>query len=89
MPYRNPKTGKRNYKREYKQYHGKPKQIKNRTKRNGARARIQATRKARGLAPLRRTQEVDHKKSLSKGGSNRRRNLSIKSRRDNRKKYNK
>ena len=89
MPYKDPKTGKRNYKREYKQYHGKPKQIKNRTKRNGARAKIQATRKARGLRPLKRTQEVDHKRPLSKGGGNGRGNTRVVSRKANRKKYNK
>ena len=89
MPYKNPKTGKRDYKREYRMYHGKPKQIKNRTARNGARARVQAARKARGLAPLKRTQEVDHKRPLSKGGGNGRKNTRVVSRKANRKKYNK
>lgn len=89
MPYIDPKTGKRNYKREYKQYHGKPKQIKNRTARNGERARINASRKRRGLPPLARTQEVDHRRPLSKGGGNGRGNTRVVSRKTNRRKYNK
>ena len=89
MPYIDPKTGKRNYKREYKQYHGKPKQIKNRTARNSARARVNGARKARGLAPLRTTQEVDHRRPLSKGGKNGRSNTRVVSRKTNRRKYNK
>ena len=92
MPYRikrGPNKGQRDYRREYRQYHGKPEQIKNRTKRNGARAKINASRKAKGLSPLRTTQEVDHKRSLSKGGGNGRSNLRVTSRRKNRRKYNK
>jgi hypothetical protein len=89
MPYKDPKTGKRNYKREYKQYHGKPKQIKNRTARNSARARVNGARKARGLAPLSTTQEVDHRRPLSKGGTNGRANTRVVSRKANRRKYNK
>ena len=89
MPYINPKTGKRDYKREYRMYHGKPEQIKNRTKRNGARAKINASRKRRGLPPLKRTQEVDHKRPLSKGGGNGRGNTRVVSRKSNRRKYNK
>lgn len=89
MPYINKKTGKRDYKREYRQYHGKPKQVKNRTARNGARARIQAARKRRGLRPLSRTQEVDHKRPLSRGGGNGKNNTRVVSRKRNRRKYNK
>jgi 5-methylcytosine-specific restriction endonuclease McrA len=89
MPYKDPKTGKRDYKREYKMYHGKPKQKKNRAARNGARNRINAARKRRGLGALPRTKEVDHKKPLSKGGGNGRSNTRVVSRRTNRRKYNK
>mgnify|MGYP003647254106 FL=1 len=89
MPYIDPKTGKRNYKREYKSYHGKPKQIKNRTARNGARATVNAARKRRGLSPLKTTQEVDHIKPVSKGGGNGRSNTRVVSRKTNRRKYNK
>tara|TARA_R100001082_G_scaffold110537_1_gene90733 strand:- start:1618 stop:1956 length:339 start_codon:yes stop_codon:yes gene_type:complete len=83
------KKVKRSYRDEYDSYHGKPKQIKNRTARNGARAKINAARKRRGLPKLKTTQEVDHKRPLSKGGGNGRRNLSVKSRAANRKKSNK
>jgi len=68
----------RNYKKEYKDFHGKPKQIKLRSKRN------QARRKA-GLKKGDK-REVDHKRPLSKGGSNGRKNLRVVSRTTNRKK---
>ncbi len=71
----------RNYKKEYKDYHKKPKQIKNRAKRNKAR-RVSGLKKGD-------KREVDHKKPLSKGGSNGRKNLRIVSRTTNRKKGNK
>ena len=69
---------KRDYKKEYKDFHGKPKQIKYRTARN----------KARKLVGLKKgdKREVDHKRSLSKGGSNRKSNLRIVLRKTNRKK---
>ena len=72
---------KRNYKKEYRDYHGKPEQIKNRSKRNQARRKM-------GLKKG-DPREVDHKKPLSKGGSNSKSNLRIVSRKTNRKKSNK
>lgn len=69
---------KRNYKKEYRDYHGKPAQIKNRAKRNKA-------RKTMGLKKGDK-REVDHKKPLSKGGSNKKSNLRVVSRSTNRKK---
>jgi len=72
---------KRDYKREYKQYHSKPKQRKNRSQRNKA-------RRALGLKTGDR-READHKKPLSKGGTNNSSNIRAVSRDDNRKKYNK
>lgn len=71
-------TKKRNYKKEYKAFHGKPEQKKNRAKRNSA-------RKAMGLK-VGDSREVDHKKPLSKGGSNGKKNLRVVSRATNRKK---
>lgn len=68
----------RNYKKEYREYHSKPAQIKNRSKRNQA-------RKAMGLK-VGDPREVDHKKPLSKGGSNGKKNLRVVSRSTNRKK---
>jgi len=75
------KRRKRNYKKEYRQYHGKPEQVKNRSKRN------QARRKA-GLKKG-DPREADHKRPLSRGGGNSRKNIRVVSRTANRKKYNK
>jgi 5-methylcytosine-specific restriction endonuclease McrA len=72
---------KRDYRKEYDEYHGKPEQIKNRSKRNQA-------RKAAGLKKG-DPREVDHKKPLSKGGSNAKSNLRKVSKKTNRKKGNK
>jgi len=68
----------RNYKKEYRDFHGKPKQIKNRAKRNKARIAL-------GLK-VGDPREVDHKRPLSKGGSNGKKNLRAVSRKTNRKK---
>jgi 5-methylcytosine-specific restriction endonuclease McrA len=73
---------KRNYKKEYKEYHSKKTQKKNRTKRNAARRVM--TKK--GLVKKGDGMEVDHKKPLSKGGSNGRKNLRVVTRKTNRKK---
>ena len=73
-----PRKEPRNYKKEYKEYHGKKKQINNRSKRNQARRTMKA----------KPGQEVDHKRPLSKGGSNSRSNLRLVSKRANRKKGN-
>ena len=72
---------KRDYKKEYREYHSKPEQKKNRAARNKA-------RKIMGLK-VGDPREVDHKKPLSKGGSNSKRNLRVVSRTTNRKKGNK
>lgn len=76
---------KRDYKKEYKEYHSTPSQKKNRAKRNGARAIMMKE----GKVKKGDGKEVDHKKPLSKGGSNKRRNWKILSRTANRKKGNK
>lgn len=74
-------ASKRDYKKEYRDYHSKPEQKKNRAARN----------KARKIMGLKKgdPREVDHKKPLSKGGSNSKRNLRVVSRKTNRKKGNK
>jgi|TARA_R110000796_G_scaffold7338_3_gene25210 5-methylcytosine-specific restriction endonuclease McrA len=72
------KKKKRNYREEYDSYHKLPKQRKN----NNARHRA---RYAMKLKPGDK-REVDHKKPLSKGGSNKRSNLRLVSRRTNRRK---
>lgn len=69
---------KRNYRKEYDEYHAKPEQRKNRSDRNKA-------RRATGLE-IGDPREVDHVKPLSKGGGNNKTNLRIVSRKANRKK---
>lgn len=71
-------TKKRDYKKEYRDYHGRPEQVKNRAKRNKARSTM-------GLK-VGDKREVDHKQPLSKGGSNKKSNLRAVSRRTNRRK---
>jgi len=60
------KNGKRDYKRENELYNSKPEQIKNRSNRNKARAMLA---KAKGEAAV-EGKDVDHKKPISKGGTN-------------------
>ena len=71
-----PRKKPRNYRKEYDEYHGTAKQRRNRAKRNKARY---ALKPGPG-------KEVDHKKPLSKGGGNGRKNLRIVSKAANRKK---
>ena len=75
MPYRD-KNGNRNYKREYKMFHGLKKQKTLRNKRNKARRDM-------GLE-VGDPREVDHKKQLRNGGSNNKKNLRVVSRASNR-----
>ena len=63
-----------------KTYQAKPSQIKNRAKRNSARA---AMKKKHGAAAV-KGKDVGHKRPLSKGGSNKASNLKIQSRKSNR-----
>lgn len=72
---------KRNYKKEYENFHKKAEQKKNRAKRNKA-------RKDAGLK-VGDKREVDHKKPLSKGGGNGKKNIRVVSKKTNRKKGNK
>ena len=63
----------RDYRREYDNYQGKPEQVKNRAKRNSARAKMtQAGRVRKGDG-----KDVDHKVPLSKGGSTKATNLKV------------
>ena len=68
----------RDYKKEYRDYHGKPSQIKRRSMRNKARRKL-------GLKKG-DPREADHKNPLSNGGSNRKNNLRAISFKTNRKK---
>jgi hypothetical protein len=63
----------RDYKHEYETYQGKPEQIKNRAKRNAARAEMMK----KGRAKKGDGKDVDHKKPLSKGGSTSSSNLRV------------
>lgn len=64
---------KRDYRAEYDNYHSKPKQKENRAKRNSARAEI---KKELGESAI-RGKDINHKKPLIKGGTNKRSNLEI------------
>ena len=69
---------KRNYRDEYDNYHKKPGQRKNNNARHRARYSLKLKKGDK--------REVDHMKPLSKGGSNKRKNLRLVSRTTNRKK---
>jgi 5-methylcytosine-specific restriction endonuclease McrA len=71
-------TTKRDYKKEYREYHGKPEQIAARSQRNAARAKL-------GLS-VGDKRECDHKNPISNGGSNRITNLRAVSQATNRRK---
>lgn len=78
MPYM--KNGKRDYKKEYQEYHADDKQKKNRAKRNAARRELEkegVVRKGDG-------KDVAHKHALSKGGGNHRSNLKVEDKSANR-----
>ena len=66
MPYTKKVAGEsvRDYDRQYKEYDGKPSVKKDRAARNAARAKL----KAKGVDVT--GKDVDHKRALSKGGSN-------------------
>jgi len=73
-------TRKRDYKREYEQFHAKPEQKKLRAMRNTARRQAIAQH---GKAAL-EGKDIDHIKPLSKGGSNAKSNRRITSTHANR-----
>jgi len=68
----------RDYEQEYRDYHGKPEQIKERAQRNAARRKL-GLKRGDG-------KEADHKNPISNGGSNNSNNLRAVSRDTNRKK---
>ena len=71
---------RRDYRREYHNYHSKPEQKKNRAKRNAARATMEKA----GKVSKGDGKDVAHKKPLAKGGSNEKSNLKVASRSKNR-----
>ncbi|MFU2079344.1 HNH endonuclease signature motif containing protein [Avibacterium endocarditidis] len=76
------KTRHRDYEKEYRTYHGTPEQIKKRVMRNKARRMMANELGTSAIAG----KEVDHKKPLSRGGSNARSNLQLMTKKANRKK---
>ena len=73
-------NGKRDYKKQYEKYDGKDSVKKDRAKRNGARRMLESE----GKVSKGDGKDVDHKKPLSKGGSNGKSNLRVTSKRSNR-----
>jgi 5-methylcytosine-specific restriction endonuclease McrA len=71
---------KRNYRKEYANYQGRPEQIANRSNRNKARRKMANA----GLVKKGDGKDVDHKRPIVKGGGNTRANLRIAARRNNR-----
>ena len=63
----------RNWKKEYADFHGKPKEIAARASRNAARAQM-VEKHGEGAC---KGKDVDHKKPLSEGGTNNPKNLRL------------
>ena len=74
--------GKRNYKKEYRDFHGKPDKIKDRAARN--KANRAATKRGANVAGKTTGNEVGHIKSLKSGGSRSTSNTRVQSVRSNR-----
>jgi len=73
-------TRKRNYRKEYDSYHGKPEQIKNREQRNDARREMEKA----GKVSKGDGKDVDHKTPIKKGGGNQKSNLQVTTKAENR-----
>ena len=78
MPYMS--GGKRDYKKEYEAYHSRPEQIKNRSERTTLRREANS----KGITSKGDGKDLDHKKPLSKGGSNSLANARVTSKSENR-----
>lgn len=74
------KDGKRDYKREVKEYTSRPEVIKKRVAQNAARREMEKA----GKVHKGDGKDVDHKRPLSKGGSNSPSNLRVQDRSTNR-----
>lgn len=78
MPYMS--NGKRDYKREYAKYHSSPEQRANRSDRTVLRREANE----KGITSKGDGKDLDHKKPLSKGGSNSLSNARVTSKSENR-----
>lgn len=63
----------RDYVSEYRNYQGRPEQLKNRAERNAARSDLEKE----GLVRKGDNKDVDHKRPIVKGGGNDRSNLRV------------
>ncbi len=70
----------RDYKKEYREYHAKKEQKKNRAARNNARKRMEK----KGVVSKGDGKDVGHKKALHNGGGNGNGNIRVESRKTNR-----
>lgn len=70
----------RDYRAEYRNYQGRPEQIRKRALRNKARRTMEKA----GLVRKGDGRDVDHRRPLGQGGSNSRANLRVQSRHSNR-----
>ena len=80
-------ANKRNYKKEYADYHGKPEQVKQRAERVKAQRMVDKTGKdenGNGKADAREGKDIDHIKPIRKGGKTVKGNLRIRSLKSNR-----
>lgn len=66
-------TRKRDYAKEYREYHSDPQQIKNRGLRNAARREYAKDNPSVNI----KGRDIDHKRQLDKGGSNSESNLRV------------
>lgn len=73
-------NGKRDYKKEYAKYHSRDEQIKNRSERTTLRRETNS----KGITSKGDGKDLDHKKPLSKGGSNSLANARVTSKSENR-----
>lgn len=70
----------RNYKKEYAEYHSKPEQVANRSKRNQARRALEKD----GRVTKGDGKDVNHKTPIARGGGNGKSNLEVTDKKSNR-----
>lgn len=73
-------TKPRDYAKEYREYHSKPEQVKNRAQRNAARREYKKDNPGVNIEG----KDIDHKKRIDHGGTNSKSNLRVSSVKANR-----